>query len=1138
MSSPSNIDGTIKDIVDETYGVNAADIDFFIRDNALDPNQPLPQSPSSPQSHLNTAISNTNARNHSKTTSVAAETKENVVADRRPSQAHSAAHRKRSSVSSTSSNGSNSSSGGFFNKLKGKIHRSLSVSESNKHHNSVAAHVASPPQPLPPPPEEEPVVFKSSFSFGKPANDNPQLDQYVEMFRQHARRPEADDEVTLYPEDEIPSHPDHSPWPSVLVNNHPMNANGTPKAPEPGAPKFSLFRRRTITDTPEAPTSASPPGRSRSPGRSPPPHRPKPLKRVAFASSTFLNDPPQQIPSRTPREGNVEIMPEGGYKIRALTDDEKKQMELSLMGKGGGIVVGGSGALGLIPKEEREPEDEPEDEPTAEADEPAIDRHMQQVQIDKPIIKPRANYYSAPVEKMALDVMYTRCCHLREILPIPAILKQIPKGSMAPIAVLQLRNPSPSMVEIQTFADFVRIAPIGCLSLDGVSLSLEQFRIILSSITSKTQLEKLSLRNTPIDHDGWSLLCWFLSRNLKLNKLDITQCPSLQVNVLKKKKKAHKKDELVRMQCNMDNRSDMDWAMFIAALIARRGIDDLTMTGCCIRDLELFEKLITDAVCIRTTRLGLAFNQLDVHCMNILLDNWLLSSKARGLDLGYNDFSDVEMMQSFIERIRKPGYEDTIAQASLAFLSLNSSNVVYCDQFKVIVEKFLLRLPNLKYLDLSCNQRLFGTLPHQHNEAEVVQWWCDTLPLFPQLVRLHLEKENFSESSIITLSKSIPFCRVLGYFSIKGNAVNIACATALLQAVKNSSTMIYLECDLDNFPEMFKERLGLYTMRNMESLLEKTVGGSKTNASSLTQQLNAIIAKKTTEKLDVDDPEIQEFMHRALKVKSELRKSIEELLDMSLRNVLDMEGKETLIRFIFLDSAITTGLKLINPSISDSLQGSQAIDLVMRASAEGKDRIAAVPADADNPEPVNEPGAAESLAPAMSRTGSRSNLQSLDKEEGSFMKLATLHNYHMPTQRDTELEGVSGEQIRQKLSGADLNDLDALISYLSDLKAKGITLEDVYNHNVGHECGPEIEYTNEKIAAIEKRLRELARQAEQKEPADDDDSDGAPLHKTVTQQEAQEYGQVINEAYNDILKTFHHRDHPHAGSQPSSPDRA
>ncbi|QEL61546.1 hypothetical protein CJJ09_003693 [Candidozyma auris] len=264
----------------------------------------------------------------------------------------------------------------------------------------------------------------------------------------------------------------------------------------------------------------------------------KPLKRVAFHSSTFLIDPPQQIPSRNPRKGNVEILPGNVVRIHPLTEADKEAIERSQKGLGGGLVVGGTGALGLIRKDEKEDSDgdeyesppEKEENPKRgdEDDEPdtAINQHAKSLGIDKPMLHHKARQgYTVPIKKMALDLMYTRCCHLREILPIPAIAKQIPKGSMAPLPLLQLRNPSPSMIEIQTFADFIRIAPIFCISLDGVSLSLEQFKILLSAMASKTQLEKLSLRNTPIDAEGWSLLCWFLSRNRVISKLDITQCP-------------------------------------------------------------------------------------------------------------------------------------------------------------------------------------------------------------------------------------------------------------------------------------------------------------------------------------------------------------------------------------------------------------------------------------------------------------------------------------------------------------------------------------------------------------------------------------------------------------------------------------
>ena len=91
---------------------------------------------------------------------------------------------------------------------------------------------------------------------------------------------------------------------------------------------------------------------------------------------------------------------------------------------------------------------------------------------------------------MALDTMYARCCHLREILPIPAILKQIPKGSMAPIPVLQLRNPTPTMIEIQSFADFANCAGNLCF-VGRVNFSVEQFKILLSAMSAKSSWRNL-----------------------------------------------------------------------------------------------------------------------------------------------------------------------------------------------------------------------------------------------------------------------------------------------------------------------------------------------------------------------------------------------------------------------------------------------------------------------------------------------------------------------------------------------------------------------------------------------------------------------------------------------------------------------
>ena len=100
------------------------------------------------------------------------------------------------------------------------------------------------------------------------------------------------------------------------------------------------------------------------------------------------------------------------------------------------------------------------------------------------------------------------------------------------------------------------------------------------------------------------------------------------------------------MTSNKDNRSDVDWELFVATLVARGGIEELILTGCCIQDNEIFEKLMSMAVLKRTSRLGLAFNQLTPRHMKIIVDSWLLKDFARGIDLGYNDFLSVNMLKT------------------------------------------------------------------------------------------------------------------------------------------------------------------------------------------------------------------------------------------------------------------------------------------------------------------------------------------------------------------------------------------------------------------------------------------------------------------------------------------------------------
>ncbi|KAI5962888.1 MHP1 [Candida theae] len=1000
---------------------------------------------------------------------------------------------------------------------------------------------------------------------------DPRLEEYVRFYKQKDLRRSSTTSTGS-------TGSDTTSKPSVLINGYDNTVYGDKHGASASAQnestssRISHFLRRKSSvkgDTAHSPAPSAVAPSTSSLSTSPPPSTGndlelnpafkglKPLKRVAFHSSTFLIDPPQQIPSRTPRKGNVEILSNGQVKINPLTEEDKEAIEKSQMGLGGGIVVGGTGALGYIPKdapkdaengkddrEGDEVDNSSQDGPSQEEDEPAIDQHAKNIAIDKFMVHHEPMNYTVPVKKMALDTMYSRCCHLREILPIPAILKQIPEGSMAPLPVLQLRNPHPTMIEVQTFADFVRIAPIVCVSLDGVNLTVEQFKILLSAMSAKKQLEKLSLRNTPINQEGWSLFCWFLSRNTVLNKLDITQCPALSVNVLKKKKKKAQTDtkkyeeDLERMTCNKDNRSDVDWSLFVATLIARGGIEELIMTGCCITNVEIFENLMELAVSKKTSRLGLAFNNLTPRHMNIIVNSWIFGDFARGLDLGYNDISSTKILKIFLDFTKRPDYERIISKATLAFLSLNSTNAVFNDAFREVFENVLMKLPNLKYLDFSNNQRLFGTMSNTQDtsssnvnatENATVAYFTSKLPLFPKMTRLHLENENFSQSSILQLANVLPFCKNMGYFSILGNYVDSTSASALINATKNSNTLINLDCDSSALPGLFKERIGLYTMRNMEKLLydskrkdlpqtaEVPLKEAIAQPQSLTEQLNNVLDLKAQEKLDLSSPDVVKLFSRANQIRRSLKKSIEELLNLQLKNALDLDGKETLIRLIYIDSSIEKGLQLIDPNFTDD-SGTRA-NMYLVKVGEGQN-----PTGQHRPELHDDgdklaeadihlkPGEAvpASKSPLASKSNSRTNLASLNRQEGSMLKLSRLNDYHKIEPGESEM---SGEDVRKKLMNVNLSDLDKVISYLDDWRKRGVSLENVFKHKSKE--GGDADEQELSFEALHSQLRKLS-----KDGIGNEDGTSKDFSDTVNESEGKD--SVLSETYDQVLNNLTH----------------
>lgn len=801
-------------------------------------------------------------------------------------------------------------------------------------------------------------------------------------------------EKIKYKTEEIPPHPDQPKLPSAF-STKPKYGDSLEKElflkhkkerEEKESSMFGSLLHKTKTTTPESlfyngminESEDTPPFSFEPLNYQPPPpkidKRPpleaftdvKPMKKVAFATTTFVTDPPQQIPSRNPRKGNVEICANGELIIHKIDPQEK-------INAATGIVVGGSGPLRLIAEtnpEERnlasaESSNLQIDVPNAASMQPSasvmsnistasqstqdhtirkedkilaakkarehndslekIDTQKEGLKIDKPMVR-RKKQMEKPVVTLKMDELYTRCCHLREILPIPATLKQIPKGSTDPIPYLHLRNPRPSMIEILSFTDFIRIAPVICVSLDGVSLTREMFRIVLSSLLYKRYLEKLSLRNTPIDEEGWKMLSLFLSMNKALRKLDLTQCPTLDVNTQRIKKKSKTATEN-RMVCNVNDRSDANWALLTASLIYRGGIDEIILTGCKIPDLKLFANILNLAL-VKTSKIGLAYNELTLqHCY--VVSRWLQSNPTViGIDLAYNDLSS--KLKPFIEYAN-----DSDSTNNLMMISLNSCNLIDCvetDTFFNVLSK----LQRLAYLDISGNSKLMKTFLRKLTVY---------LPLLHNLARLHIDNNQLDEKSMVMLLECVPLMANLNYLSIIGNEMNDTVSQSLCKALKNSKTLYSVAFDEALVNREDQERIGLLTMRNVERQLYKKREYQNKETSFL-----EMIAPKDREKVrkdlglsenasftdalyslvkakHVDDAKLEKFLGCANQVCTSMQQVIQTLVNSNAKNELSLQGKEMLIRLITMKASVDKALELINNKKLNTLKKDLNFDL-------------------------------------------------------------------------------------------------------------------------------------------------------------------------------------------------------------------
>lgn len=777
------------------------------------------------------------------------------------------------------------------------------------------------------------------------------------------------------------------------------------------------------------------------------------LKRVTFAVDKFQSDPPQQLPSRKPKLGNV-LVPEDMI-------SEVAPISVGITNSTTTGTGAGSGASPISPstKEPLYTKDSKEYKkalefykqalkesvkhqqeahyaaqriehevlsfkvsqslasaaqlsvkvsPPSEQD-TKLDSKIANLSIDKPIHM-HENHFGdqlanpiADQAEVTLDVVYTRCCHLREILPIPSTLRQV-KGKTAPLHTLKFLNPKPTLIDILSFCDFISVVPINTIIFDKVTLSPEMFRIVLISLVNSQVLEKLSLRNVAIQQLSWTLLCKFLLMNKSITKLDISQTkmrPELEET------------------CSRDN---MDWSLFSQVLSKREGrsLEELLINGVRFNKLpvEQFQNLLNSLAERNPStviRLGLATSDISVDYLKVLL-NWMSQYKVQGVDLAFNDLSG--LIKPLVSKLSSLKYNN------LEYFTLNSTNISSAYDLALVL-KYLANLPQLKFLDLS---NLPSTFP------DVLPYLFKYLPRFPKLNRIHLDSNNLRNKDISMVCSILTKCKYLSHVSmisqaaaspasatttptsdqsveetLRANQVAKNTLSATLYAfVKDSPNLVSLDVDYEDFSDEIKSRIALMLMRNMNKNIDSnfqideisTQDELLFDGSLITETAEDVLGKITDKDLMETDATkrylTKKYFEKLQKVRHRVQSTIDDMFEKRSSGELPLVEKENLLRLLLLEKNLSNLLEIfsniphISQVIGPEISNSSGLPCLKHV---GSNTTLSSPGTADNEAAVR---------PHLMATDSG---RIIDVSTGKSLLFKTTSNTSMVSKRQEEEEG-------------------------------------------------------------------------------------------------------------------------------------
>ncbi|EJS41565.1 YOR227W [Saccharomyces arboricola H-6] len=697
------------------------------------------------------------------------------------------------------------------------------------------------------------------------------------------------------------------------------------------------------------------------------------LKRVTIAVQEFDSDPPQQLPSRKPKRGDV-LIPEDmvsappqislgitnsgdqtgfqssnsplyskdskEYKV-ALENSKKAAKEAEKHQKDAYYVAEHVAQEVANYKTRQSKISSSATAAHASADsvadqESSLNIKASKLHIDKPInagahpfeTHNSENFEYLSPKEQTLDVSYTRCCHLREILPIPSTLRQV-KGKTAPLQTLKFLNPKPTLVDILSFCDFIAITPIHNIIFDNVSLTHDMLKIVICSLVTSPLVEKLGLRNVVINEQSWKLLCKFLLRNKTLIKLDISQTKA--------------RTDLA----DPNYREQMDWELFCQVLRNKEGkpLEELLVNGLRFDKMPFndFQNILLSFAQMNpknSIRLGMANVEFSTPYFDFLFD-WMSGYKVQGVDLAYSNLET--LARPMIKKLARLPYKH------LEYFTLNSTNITSAEDMSFIL-KYLSRLPSIKFLDLSNLPQLFPA---------ILTSGYKYLPQFPQLKRIHFDFNDLSVKETTMLVNILAKCKTLSHVSLIGQSpmpdVNKILANnneqenitaekkeqitflrntlwaSLYAFVRDSHNLVSLDVDYDQVPDEIQSRIALCLMHNMKTIMdssfkldELTVQDDLIFDGSLISETAEDVLKRLNDKSLLQDDVgkrylLKKYFEKMEKVHHNVQHTIDSMFEKRKSDDLPLQEKENLVRLLLLEKNLSNILEIFAsmPNIAD-----------------------------------------------------------------------------------------------------------------------------------------------------------------------------------------------------------------------------